>query len=240
MKKIIPERVPLHVAIVMDGNGRWASQRGRPRTAGHVAGAAAARRVVEAARKRDITTLTIYAFSSDNWQRPRREVAALMRLFRRYLLAETERCVANGIRLNVIGRRDRLAPELRLAIEAAEDATRDGRHLHLRVAVDYSGRDAILRAAARADGQAVSREEFSGILGCVDHAGSASTDVDLLIRTGGEQRLSDFMLWEAAYAELYFSHLLWPEFGERDLDDALAEFSARQRRFGAIPEAAAG
>lgn len=229
----------LHVAIVMDGNGRWATARARPRTAGHVVGARAARRIVEHARRRGIGTLTLYAFSSDNWQRPRREVFALMRLFRRYLLAETERCIANGIRLSIIGRRDRIAPELRLAIEAAEAATADCRDMHLRVAVDYSARDAILRAAALAQ-PGVTREQFSSLLGTVDHVGGPSVDVDLLVRTGGEQRLSDYLLWECAYAELYFTGVLWPEFGEADFDDALDDFASRQRRFGGVPEAAAG
>ena len=239
MKPAAFERDALHVAIVMDGNGRWATTRGRPRTAGHVAGARTARRIVEQARRRGVRTLTIYAFSSDNWQRPRREVVALMALFRRYLIAETERCIANGIRLSIIGRRDRLAPELRMAIEAAETATADGTDMHLRVAVDYSARDAILRAAALANSH-TTRTEFAELLGRVDHCGAAAPDVDLLIRTGGDQRLSDYMLWECAYAELYFTDTLWPEFAEADFDDALADFSVRQRRFGGVPEAAAG
>jgi undecaprenyl diphosphate synthase len=240
MKHDALRRAPMHVAIIMDGNGRWASARGRPRSAGHVAGAAAARRVVEEARRMGVGTLTLYAFSSDNWRRPRREVLALMRLFRRYLLAETERCVANGIQLRIIGRRDRLAPELRLAIEGAEHRTRDGQHLLLRVAVDYSSRDMILAAARAARGQSIEREEFSQLLGAADGTGETVRDVDLLIRTGGEHRLSDFLLWECAYAELLFTPRLWPEFGAQELHEALAEFSRRQRRFGAVPDVAAG
>src|SRR6266513_1100325 len=175
----------LHVAIVMDGNGRWAGRRGLPRVAGHRAGAEAVRRTVEAAPDSGVTALTLYAFSADNWKRPTGEVAALMRLFARYLRTETPRLVENAVRL------------------------------HLRLAVDYSSRWAI-------------------------DAGDILPDVDLLIRTGGEQRLSDFLLWECAYAELYFTEIMWPDFGAADLADALRAFHARQRRFGGLPEAAAG
>ena len=231
---------PLHVAIIMDGNGRWAAARGLPRTAGHKVGARALRRVVEAAPRLGIGTLTVYAFSADNWTRPPAEVDALMKLFRIYLLKETARCVANGVRLTVLGRRDRLSGDLCQAISNAEAATRGGGTLNLRVAVDYSGRDAILRAARhiRSDG-APSRATFARSLGAVDHD-AAALDVDLLIRTGGEQRLSDFLLWECAYAELHFTPRMWPEFAAKDLEAAVAEFHGRQRRFGGIQSAAAG
>jgi undecaprenyl diphosphate synthase len=229
-----------HVAVIMDGNGRWAASRRKPRSAGHVAGAAAARKVVEEARRVGVRTLTLYAFSSDNWQRPRREVMALMRLFRRYLLAETERCVANGIRLRIIGRRDRIAPELLLTIQGAEKRTAGGKDMLLRVAVDYSSRDVIARTAMAMKGTRDDRASFAAAMGEVDGTGEPVPDVDLLIRTGGEHRLSDFLLWECAYAELYFSTKAWPEFGPADLDEALAEFARRNRRFGAIPEVAAG
>ncbi len=235
-----PHTAAPHVAIIMDGNGRWAANRGRPRTAGHVAGAAAARRVVEEARRLGVGTLTLYAFSSDNWARPKREVLGLMRLFRRYLLAETARCIANGIRLRIIGRRDRIGPELLMAIEGAERATAGGAHLLLRVAVDYSSRDAMIAAAIATRGVNVGRERFARLLGDADGTGEPAGDVALLIRTGGEQRLSDFLLWECAYAELLFTPRLWPEFGEQDLREAMHEFSCRQRRFGALPEVAAG
>ncbi len=205
----------LHVAIVMDGNGRWARRRGLPRVAGHRAGAEAVRRTVEAAPDAGIAALTLYAFSADNWKRPPGEVAALMRLLARYLRTETPRLVQNGVRLELIGRRDRLPVPLVAAIDAAERATAHGTRLHLRLAVDYSSRWAI-------------------------DAGVILPDVDLLIRTGGELRLSDFLLWECAYAELYFTETMWPEFGAAQLAAAIAEFHTRQRRFGGLPEAAAG
>ena len=235
-----------HVALIMDGNGRWAARRGRPRPAGHVAGARATRRIVEAAVELGVGTLTLYAFSADNWRRPAGEVAGLMRLFRRYLAIETARCVANGVRVTVIGRRDRLAPPLRCAIEAAESATAGETRLHLRVALDYSARDAIVAAATqhaasgRAAGDALTRERFASLVGAAIHDPGPVPDVDLLVRTGGEQRLSDFLLWECAYAELVFSPVLWPDFGADDLAGALADFARRERRFGAVATAAAG
>jgi undecaprenyl diphosphate synthase len=226
----------------MDGNGRWATARGQMRTAGHIAGARTVRKIVEAAPDCGVGTLTLYAFSADNWRRPSREVALLMRLFRRYLVSEVARCVTNGVRMRIIGRRDRIPAELLRAITAAEQATRHGRTLDLRIAVDYSSRDAILRAARKlsAHGDVPDREEFSEILSRVDHGVGPSRDVDLLIRTGGEQRLSDFLLWECAYAELYFTRRMWPDFSAVDLREAVEEFQARERRFGAVPEAAAG
>ncbi|MFN2567841.1 MAG: di-trans,poly-cis-decaprenylcistransferase [Gemmatimonadaceae bacterium] len=233
----------LHVAIIMDGNGRWATARGLPRSAGHHAGLRAARRIVEAAvRDGAVGTLTLYAFSADNWKRPPGEVGALMALFRRALATEAKRCLDNGVRLTILGRRDRLPESLRATITDVERATARGRNLHLRVAVDYSARDAIVRAAARAAaesrGAALTREAFTTLLGAVDHD-VGSRDVDLLIRTGGEQRLSDFMLWECAYAELFFSRRLWPDFDEDDFAEALREFATRERRFGRVPAQAA-
>ncbi len=217
----------------MDGNGRWATRRGRPRTAGHVAGARATRRTVEAAARLGVHTLTLYAFSADNWRRPAPEVEALMRLFRRFLAVETARCVSEGIRLTVIGRRDRLAPALCAAIEGAERATAAGRRMHLRLAIDYSARDAILRAAGALAGM-VDPTAFAVALGAAYHEPAPTPDVDLLVRTGGEQRLSDFLLWEAAYAELWFTPTLWPDFTPADLARALADFAGRERRFGGI------
>jgi undecaprenyl diphosphate synthase len=235
----------IHVAVIMDGNGRWATARGQMRTAGHIAGARTVRKIVEAAPDCGIGTLTLYAFSADNWRRPSREVALLMRLFRRYLVSEVARCVTNGVRMRIIGRRDRIPSELLRAITNAERATRHGRTLDLRIAVDYSARDAILRAAQKLarngdSGDLPERESFAELLARVDHGPGKSKDVDLLIRTGGEQRLSDFLLWECAYAELYFTRRMWPEFSAADLREAVEEFHARERRFGAVPEAAAG
>ncbi len=230
----------MHVAIIMDGNGRWASARNRPRSIGHAEGANAVRRVVESSPEMGISMLTLYAFSSDNWQRPPREVATLMRLLRKYVHAETETCVEKGVRVSVIGRRDRLAPALVRAIEGAEEATRDGTTLHLRVALDYSARDAIVRAASLVElGQELSREKFSELIGRALNVREPVPDVDLLIRTGGEKRLSDFLLWECAYAELVFTQRLWPDFDAQDLSAALREFHSRDRRFGRVEAAAA-
>lgn len=230
----------IHVAIIMDGNGRWANARGRPRTAGHIAGARVVRKIVEAAPDSGIGMLTLYAFSADNWARPSREVALLMRLFRRYLVAETDRCVTNGVRMRIIGRRDRIPGELLRAIKAAEEATKHGRRLELRIAVDYSARDAMVRAAELLRGESITRESFSKAMCKVDHWTGEARDVDLLIRTGGEQRLSDFLLWECAYAELYFTDRRWPDFTAADLQSAVNEFHSRERRFGSVPTAAAG
>ncbi|MDP8980997.1 MAG: di-trans,poly-cis-decaprenylcistransferase [Acidobacteriota bacterium] len=218
----------LHAAIIMDGNGRWATACGLPRVAGHRAGAESLRRAVEAAPALGIGTLTVYAFSSDNWRRPPAEVQALMRLFHRYLRQERDRCIQNSVRVSVIGRRDRLPPLLLPILEDTESATSGGTRLHLRLAVDYSGRDSILEAARRL-GRNPSRDDFSALLG---------PEVDLVIRTGGEQRLSDFLLWESAYAELIFTPRMWPDFDAGDLNAAVAEFRSRDRRFGAAPQAA--
>ena len=231
----------IHVAIIMDGNGRWANARGRPRTAGHIAGARVVRKIVESAPDCGIGMLTLYAFSADNWARPSREVALLMRLFRRYLVAETDRCVTNDVRMRIIGRRDRIPPELLRAIRAAEEATKHGTRLDLRIAVDYSARDAMVRAAELLRGaDLITREDLSRAMCKVDHWTGECRDVDLLIRTGGEQRLSDFLLWECAYAELYFTDRRWPDFSPADLEHAVKEFHSRERRFGTVPEAAAG
>ncbi len=328
----------LHVAIIMDGNGRWAERRGLPRLAGHREGAKAVRRVVEAAPAQGIETLTLFAFSADNWRRPPEEVAGLMRLLERYLGEERDRCIEEGVRLCVIGRRDRLAPGLVRAIEETEAATAAGERLFLRIAVDYSAREAIAAAALRlaataaaSGGSLCSRggtagvfaggpspavandaqtsqeetvavgtggngsqgagggngrrdpvrslgdaslkleaprreseatpragrfadslglesellgggeppnrlllEHFSRFLNLAVHCDPPAPDVDLLIRTSGEQRLSDFLLWESAYAELVFTPRLWPDFDAADLAAAVAEFHRRDRRFGAV------
>jgi undecaprenyl diphosphate synthase len=223
----------------MDGNGRWALARGRPREEGHVAGAAAVRRTLEAAPAFGITTLTLYAFSSDNWRRPRGEVDNLMFLLQKYLDAECANVITNGVRFSVIGRRDRIPGSLRRSIVHVEEQTSEGTGLHLRVAIDYSARDALMAAADRvAKGMPLTREAFERSLCEVIHAPSGTRDVDLLIRTGGEQRLSDFLLWESAYAELYFTDVPWPDFGEADLAAAVEAFAARDRRYGGILKAA--
>jgi undecaprenyl diphosphate synthase len=224
---------PFHVAIIMDGNGRWANRRGLPRAAGHRAGARVVRDIVEAAPELGLTTLTLYAMSSDNFGRPAAEVAALLRLFAEYLGRETGRLVEQGVRLEVIGRRDRLPHALATAVARAEQRTAGGTTLRLRLAIDYSARTEILRAAERLaasgarDGNAVAT------------AFDAWPDVDLLVRSGGERRLSDFLLWECAYAELAFIDRLWPDFTRHDLEAAVAEFRGRDRRYGLVREAVA-
>jgi undecaprenyl diphosphate synthase len=230
-KPISPLRDKLHVGIIMDGNGRWATRRGLSRLRGHEAGVEAIRRVVEAAPDQGVGTLTLYAFSTDNWRRPKAEVAGLMTLLRYYLANEVEALFKNGVRLTVIGRRDRLPEGIATAIADAEAATLSCDALHLRIAIDYSARDAILNAAAKLAGQpAPSREKFSELV-----TGDADLrDVDLIIRTSGEKRLSDFLLWEAAYAELHFTERMWPEFDADDLAEALAGFHRRERRFGGL------
>ena len=236
----VSENCGLHVAIIMDGNGRWALRRGLPRSAGHREGVRAVRRVVEAAPRLAVGTLTLYAFSGDNWQRPQSEVEALMELFRDFFRTERQRFTVCGIRLSVIGRRDRLSAPLRAAVEATETLTAGGDTMHLRIAVDYSSRDLIVQAARRLGekGEA-SRQEFSRALAEVSHAGAETPEVDLIIRSGGEQRLSDFLLWESAYAELLFVAKMWPDFTGADLERAVREFQARDRRFGVVPEVAA-
>jgi undecaprenyl diphosphate synthase len=230
-----------HVAIIPDGNGRWAAARGLPRSAGHEAGVEAVRRVVAAAPESGISLLTFYTFSADNWERPAGEVRALLDVLGRFLREEPERYAREGVRLSVIGRRDRLAPELRAAIAAAERVTAAGRRLHVRLAVDYSAQESILRAACRMlSSLEISSREFTRLLGLVGYGDGPSPEVDLLIRSGGEQRLSDFLLWESVYAELVFPPRLWPDFSAKDLEEAVAEFQRRERRFGRVPEAVAG
>jgi undecaprenyl diphosphate synthase len=215
----------------MDGNGRWAIRRGLSRNLGHEAGVEAVRRVVESAPDQGVGTLTLFAFSCDNWRRPKTEVAALMGLLRRYLRAEAAQLVRSGTHLSVIGRRDRLPKDLLIEIEHAEAATISGDKLNLRIGLDYSGRDAILSAAARAtSGEQLTPTGFARLV----TGEPAPRDVDLLIRSSGEKRLSDFLLWESAYAELYFTDVMWPDFGARDLADALACFKQRERRFGGL------
>jgi undecaprenyl diphosphate synthase len=241
----------MHIAIIMDGNGRWASQRGLPRTAGHRAGAKAVDKVVEAAARHGIGTLSLYAFSADNWRRPQAEVGALFTLLRRYLLTQTPRCLERSIRINVVGRRDRLAPDVLRTIEHSERTTAECAGMRLRIAVDYSAQHSLLESCRRmalessVNGSreasvdrsreaSVDRSRFKKHLADVDHSVAVTPDVDLLIRTGGEKRLSDFLLWECAYAELYFVDSFWPDFDEIAFAQALDEYTKRERRFGQI------
>jgi undecaprenyl diphosphate synthase len=215
-----------HVAIIMDGNGRWAEARGLPRPAGHPAGADTARAIVRAAVEEGIGALTLYAFSTYNWRRPQAEVAGLMALLREFLLVEAPKLRDAGVRVSILGRRDRLPLGLVKAIAAAERTTAHGTALHLRIAIDYSARDAILAAAA----DHPDAETLAARLG--------TEDVDFLIRTGGDQRLSDFLLWECAYAELSFTATRWPDYTAADFRAALADFRRRNRSFGGVTAAA--
>jgi len=224
----------MHVAIIMDGNGRWATERGLPRTAGHIEGAKAVRAIVEAAARANLNTLTLYAFSSANWVRPAAEISALMHLFGQYLFTETRRCVEQSIRVNVIGRRDRLSENLLKSIEQSERSSAAGSGMLLRIAVDYSSQHSIVEAAKRVTTDALTADEFHRLLHEVDHCAHPAGEVDLLIRTGNERRLSDFLLWESAFAELHFSDCLWPDFDEPRFHAALADYHGRQRRFGGL------
>ena len=228
----------LHVAIIMDGNGRWATARGLARSAGHRSGVSAARRIVESAAELGIDTLTLFAFSADNWRRPEDEVETLMWLLRAYLRAETRNLAARGARLSVIGRRDRLPAALREEIRHAERMTASGTRLHLRIALDYSSREAIARVASDWVLESPPSLARFGQLVAQSLGDDTAARVDLLIRTGGEKRLSDFLLWECAYAELYFTDTMWPEFGPDELRDAVAEFHRRERRFGGLASVA--
>ena len=234
-----PAEPPAHVAIIMDGNRRWAQARGLPAALGHKAGAEAVRRTIEAAAEQGIGWLTLFAFSSENWRRPLEEVSALTGLLRLYLRAEVANLVKEGIRLRVIGDYERFGPEMMRSIRAAEEATAGGRRLNLNVALSYGARDEIL-AAARAIAQAVAAGRLAP--GAIDEAtfgGFLQTagipDPDLIIRTSGEQRLSNFLLWQAAYAEFVFQEVLWPDYGAEHLAEAVAAYIRRERRYGARP-----
>jgi undecaprenyl diphosphate synthase len=227
-----------HVAIIMDGNGRWAEQRGLPRWKGHESGAQTVRRISEAACRLEIPYLTLFAFSSENWKRPAKEIRLLFSLLYRYLLAERQTLIKKGIRLSAFGRRDRMPPQLCKALHAAEDATRHGKKLHLRIALDYGARHEIVEAARalahdclqrKISAEEITEDRFAEKLSYEE-----VPDPDLIIRTAGEQRISNFLLWQAAYSELYFSPKPWPEFDASDLEDALAEYRSRTRKFGAL------
>lgn len=235
--------VPQHVAIIMDGNGRWAQQRGRPRTFGHSKGVEAVRRVVEAAGDRGVRTLTLFSFSTENWSRPADEVGALFELMKRYVAADLQTLKKKGVRIRIIGRRDDLTPDVAETVLKAEADTAHNTEFNLNIAFNYGGRDEILRAAqtlARSarDGELnpadIDEDRLSSAL---DTAGLP--DVDLMIRTSGEQRISNFLLWQAAYAEFYFTDVLWPDFDDAELARALDVFQQRNRRYGGVDAGAA-
>jgi len=232
-----PLRPPAHVAVIMDGNGRWAKSRGLPRTAGHKKGVDAVRRTVEAAGELGIGYLTIFSFSSENWRRPEEEVTDLMQLLRFYLRSEIADLHRNGVRLRVIGDRARLSKDIVGLIDNAEALTRDNRKLTLVVALSYGSRQEITLAARR-----LAEEVKAGTLDPADITEDRLSerlftadipDPDLIVRTSGEKRISNFLLWQAAYAELVFVDTLWPDFSKRDLEAAIEEFHRRERRFGA-------
>jgi undecaprenyl diphosphate synthase len=233
----LPRPLPRHIAIIMDGNGRWAKARGLPRIAGHRRGAEAVRRTLVAAGEIGIPYLTLFGFSSENWQRPHHEVDDLMGLLRHYLRGEIAGLQKNGVRLRVIGDRARLSPDIVAMIADAEALTRDNSGVNLTVALSYGGRAEIVAAA-----RAIAGTVAAGRLAVADidedliagHLFTAELpDPDLLIRTSGEQRISNFLLWQCAYAELVFTKTLWPDFGRPDLEQAIADFSVRERRYGA-------
>jgi undecaprenyl diphosphate synthase len=239
MRTIMENRID-HVAIIMDGNGRWAKGRGLSRLKGHEAGTRAVRSIVEAAKARGITYLTLYAFSSENWRRPREEVEGLFSLMEGFIDREVFRLMEGGVRLHTIGDLSRLAPRLQQKIGETKEKTRGNTGIHLAVALNYGGRDDIVRAVRQVMGSFsspgdVTEESFSRLLDT-----SFMPDPDLLIRTGGESRISNFLLWQLAYTEIFFTDTLWPDFDEEALDGALTWFRSRQRRFGMTPEQVEG
>jgi undecaprenyl diphosphate synthase len=229
---------PAHIAIIMDGNGRWATARGLPRTAGHKKGVEAVRNAIEGARELGVRYLTLYSFSTENWSRPQDEVSTLMQLLRFYLRGEIAKLHKNGIRLRVIGDRQRLSNDIQALIRNSEELTADNQEMTLVLALSYGGRQELVDAARRLAESVVrgemvpddiNAESFSRHL----FTGSDIPDPDLMIRTSGEKRISNFLLWQLAYAELVFLDTLWPDFTKRDLEDAIREFHRRDRRFGA-------
>jgi len=228
-----PQAAPRHIAIVMDGNGRWAKQRHLPRLAGHRQGVESLRRCVKACAARGIEVLTVFAFSSENWSRPPDEVSGLMELMGKALLREVPRLVSDGVRLYFVGERASLSAGMREALQSAEAATAANRRMVLNVCFNYGGRWDIAQAAAplAARGEAITEEHLARAM-AMGHV----PDPDLVIRTGGEMRISNFLLWQAAYTELYFTDALWPDFDEAALDAAIADYAARERRFGRTSE----
>ena len=230
------DRLPQHVAVIMDGNGRWAAQRHLPRVEGHRAGIESVREVVEGSARLGIGVLTLYAFSVENWKRPPSEVSTLMMLLKRYLRLELKTLLSNNIRFKVIGRSDELAPDVRNELRAAEDKTAGNRGMQFNIALNYGGRAEIIEAAkqmlaARVDPETLDEARFSGFLYT-----AGQPDPDLLIRTSGEMRVSNFLLWQIAYAEIWVTDTLWPDFRKRDLLEAILAYQKRDRRYGGITQ----
>ncbi|MCE5275691.1 MAG: di-trans,poly-cis-decaprenylcistransferase [Deltaproteobacteria bacterium] len=225
-----------HIAIIMDGNGRWAQKRGLPRLKGHEKGARAALKIVETAKARGISHLTLFAFSSENWNRPREEIDGLFRLLERFIDEEVNRLRDSGVRIHIIGDLSRFSKPLQDKISFTVTTTEANTDLHLAIAMNYGGRDEIVRAvrslvSSGEKPEGIDEKTFSARLDT-----AFMPDPDLMIRTGGEWRVSNFLLWQLAYTEIYFTDTLWPDFDERALDDAITWFRARQRRFGKTPE----
>ncbi|MDO5132540.1 MAG: isoprenyl transferase [Eubacteriales bacterium] len=229
-------KIPAHVAIIMDGNGRWAKQRGMPRTFGHTQGARVVEQILEDADDLGIRYLTVYAFSTENWSRPAAEVKALMNLLRRYMKTSLVKCAKNNVRIRVIGDKTKLEPDLQQAIAHLEEETASNTGISFQIAINYGGRDEIVRAVRRAarEGLLVDASAFdeTALGSCLDTAGLP--DPDLLIRTCGEQRISNFLLWQIAYAELYFTDKAWPDFDRAELEKAIDAYNHRERRYGGI------
>ena len=232
--------IPSHVAIIMDGNGRWAKQRGLPRTEGHIRGQDALRTTLRAAARRGIKYLTVYTFSTENWSRPQEEVDALMSILVSAIHAETPQLIAEGVRMRAIGDLSRLPQQAQDSLAESIELTKDGAQITLILALSYSSRDEIRRASQRLAAEAatgrlrpeeITEELISSYLDTAEYP-----DPDLVIRTGGEERISNYLLWQSAYSELYFSETYWPDFGQEALDEALAAYASRERRFGKTSE----
>ena len=231
-RSLYQAKFPLHIAIIMDGNGRWAQARHRPRVFGHQAGVKTVRRIVEDAADLGIKYLTLYSFSTENWSRPKAEIAALFALLKQYVADDLETLNENNVRVRILGSRTGLKPDLLELIERVEDRTKNNSEFHLNIAFNYGGRDEILRAFAKAneagvDIAAMSEADVTAYLDTSD-----IPEPDLVIRTSGETRVSNFLLWQAAYAEFIFTDVLWPDFSKADLEAAIAEFQTRERRYG--------
>lgn len=231
--------LPCHIAVIMDGNGRWAQNRGMPRLEGHRKGAEAVKRCIEGAKESGIEYVTLFAFSSENWKRPQDEIAGLMELMRYYLKRETTELEKTGVRLEVIGDLDRLDSDLKSMIEQAKNVTKDNQEMVVTVALSYGGRQDILHAAqklaqdvknGKLSAENIDEKMFSSALMTAD-----MPDPDLVIRTSGEQRLSNFLMWQFAYTEIFFTDTLWPDFSDEDLQEALNHYEGRNRRYGALP-----
>jgi undecaprenyl diphosphate synthase len=241
LDQLSPERLPRHVAIIMDGNGRWAKQRGLPRVEGHRAGIRAVRESVEAAARLELDALTLYAFSTENWKRPRWEIRTLMALLKEYLAKELQSLIDNDVRFRPIGRLHELESEVQDSLARAVAATRGNRGLLFQIALNYSGRAELVdtvRLAVRSAREGALAPSAVDEAWVSDHLATAgSPELDLLIRTSGELRVSNFLLWQIAYSELLFTPVLWPDFTRRDLIQAVAEFARRERRYGGVDEA---